>query len=160
MDKNNIFRVALVFAAVAVIALMMTTTGSEATPRQSQVFRDRIKVTTSAAGNGTANSALIQGQIVRVDLNYLAGISNTADVTIYGVNDLVTQNIVSETDSVTDIIIYPTVGLTDNDGAAVTYDGTRQIKGFYSVSDIMTVAISQTTESTSALTVDIYWIGE
>lgn len=78
-------------------------------------------------------------------------------MTLYDATDLIDTNIVSRANTATDAQVFPTISLTDNTGAAVTYDGTRAIKDYPPVAGKLTAALTQTTAMTPAVTLDIYW---
>lgn len=121
------------------------------------------KITVNSTGSegsagGSDTSDVIQGRVVRVDIDYAAGITTTTDLTVYGTNDLITTNVVNRANTATDAQLFPTVQLTDNTGTGRTYDGTRPVVDYYPVSDQLTVSITQTTAATPAVTVEIFYV--
>lgn len=128
------------------------------------IRRTTLTVNVPGSGDGNGGSAetgeVIQGRVVRVDIDYAAGITTTTDLTLYDATDLIDMNLVSRTDTVTDAQVFPTISLTDNTGAAVTYDGTREIKDYPALAGKLTATLTQTTAATPAVTMDIYWIEE
>ncbi len=125
------------------------------------VKRERLKInangaTGSASGSGNTE-VLLTGQIVRIDIDFAAGITTTTDLTLYGANDLITTNVVNLANTATDITLYPHIQVTNSAGTGLTLDGTRLKTDYYPVSDILTLAIAQTSAATPAVTVDIYY---
>jgi hypothetical protein len=125
------------------------------------IKKERVKITsTGAEGSATGTNdteVLLTGQIVRVDVDFAAGITTTTDLTLAGANDLVSANIVNLSNTATDIVLYPHVQVTNNAGTGLTLDGTRLLTDYYPVADILTLTIAQTTAATPAVTVDIYY---
>jgi hypothetical protein len=136
-------------------------TSSGLAPAAAVVRRERLTITTagadgSAAGSTTTGS-ILQGRVVRVDLDYAAGITTTTDLTLADGTALGTVNVVSVADSATDAVLYPTIGLTDNTGTARTNDGTYPVVAYPPVAGKLTASLAQSTAATPALTIDIYW---
>jgi hypothetical protein len=125
------------------------------------IKKERVKITSSGTdGSATGTSdteVLLTGQIVRVDIDFAAGITTTTDLTLAGANDLVSANIVNLSNTATDVVLYPHVQVTNNAGTGLTLDGTRLKTDYYPVADILTLTIAQTTAATPAVTVDIYY---
>lgn len=120
----------------------------------------RIKVTTtgvagSATGTGTSDE-IAQGFVVGVAVNYHTSAPATTDLTLTEASELVSTNILTRSNTATDIVLYPTVQLTDNAGAGLTYDGTRVRSGYYPVSDYLKVTLAQCDALTNAVVVDVY----
>ena len=154
----------LVLAVLLLVGVMLIdfAPASYAGPAGPTIKRERVKVNsltgTTPNANGTGNTeVLITGRIVRVDVDFAAGITTTTDLTIYGANDLVTANVVNLSNTATDAVVYPHVQMTNNAGTGLTLDGTRLKTDYYPVADILTVAITNTTTATPAVTVDIYY---
>ena len=125
------------------------------------IKRSRLTVTAtgedgSATGSDTTDE-VIQGQVVRVDIDYDGTLTTTTDLTLSESDDLIATNVINRSNSVTDASVFPTVGLTNNAGTAVTYDGTRPIVDYYPVVGKLTASLAQTTAATPAVTIDIYW---
>ncbi len=126
------------------------------------IKKTRITVTTvgsdgSATGTGVSD-VVIKGRIVRVDVNYHASAPGaTTDLTLAQTNEDLAANIVSLTDTATDVVVYPTVQLTDNAGTARTMDGTRPLVDYYPVSDTLTATVSQSNALTGAAVLEVYY---
>lgn len=135
-----------------------------AAPDTSLLKRERLAITATgadgAAGGSDTTDNLITGRVIRVDIDYAAGITDTTDLTLTDSGSLATVNIVNKTDTITDGVVYPAVGLTDNTGTALTYDGTRPVVDYYPVAGRLTATITQTTAATPAVTIDIYYEGD
>jgi hypothetical protein len=125
------------------------------------IKKERLKINANGAdgsATGTGNTeVLITGQVVRVDVDFAAGITTTTDLTLAGANDLVSANIVNLSNTATDAVLYPHVQVTNNAGTGLTLDGTRLKTDYYPVADILTLTITQTTAATPAVTVDVYY---
>lgn len=126
------------------------------------IRRTTLTVNVPGSGDGNGGSAetgeVIQGRVVRVDIDYAAGITTTTDLTLADATDLIDTNVVNRSNTATDASIYPTVGLTNNAGTAVTYDGTRPIVDYYPIAGKLTATLTQTTAATPAVTIEIYWL--
>lgn len=125
------------------------------------IKREKLTIDTTGADGGASGSAttdaVMTGRIVRVDVDFAAGITTTTDLTLAQANDLIATNIVSLSDTITDTQLFPTIQITDNAGTGRTYDGTRPVVDYYPVADELTVTIAQTTAATPAVTIDIYY---
>lgn len=154
---------AIVFLALFILAIIagLLSLPTQAAPNAaSSIRRERIAVTangtTGSAGGTATSSAVVQGQIMRIDVDY-GSLTTTTDITITQTNETVSNPVVVKGNSVTDATYYPSVILTDNSGTSRTYDGTRPVVMPYLAADQLTVTISQTTAATPAVTVDVYW---
>ena len=161
-------RIALVslsiYLAGLVAALLYTQLSApvQAAPSAAPaIHRERLTLNVPGSGDGQSGSVtsgtVIQGRVVRVDIDYGAGVTTTTDLTLADSTALGTANVVSLSNTATDAVVYPTVGLTTNAGVAVTYDGTRPIVDYYPVAGKLTLTLAQTTAATPCATVDIYW---
>lgn len=128
----------------------------------NEIKKERLTVTTTGAdgsAGGTATTAdTISGRIVRVDIDFSGSATTTTDLTLAEVDDLITTNIVSISNSVTDTQVFPTVQITDNAGTGRTYDGTRPVVDYYPVADELVLTLAQSTALTPAVTVEIYYM--
>lgn len=124
------------------------------------LHKERVTVTTSGAtGSATGSnttSAVIAGQIMRIDVDY-GSLTTTTDITITQTNERVSNPVVVKADSATDATYYPVITGTNNGGTAMTYDGTHGALFPYPAADQLTVNLAETTAATPAVTVDIYW---
>ena len=126
------------------------------------IKKTRITVTT-VGGDGVAtgtgvSDVVVKGRIVRVDINFhVSAPAGTTDLTLTQTNEDQAANIVSLTDTVTDVTIYPTVQLTDNAGTGRTMDGTRPLVDYYPVSDTLTATVSQSNALTDAAVLEVYY---
>lgn len=126
------------------------------------IKKTRVTVTT-VGGDGVATGTgvtedVIKGRIVRVDVNFhVDAPAGTTDLTLTQTNEDQAQSIVSLTDTVTDVTLYPTVQLTDNGGTGRTMDGTRPLVDYYPVSDTLTATVSQSDALTDAAVLEIYY---
>lgn len=125
------------------------------------IKKTKIAVTTtgsagSASGTGVSDT-VIQGQILRVDVDYHASAPATTDITIAQTNEAIAANIVSKSNSNTDATYYPQVQVTDNGGTGLTYDGTRVVSMPYVACDTLTVTVSQCDALTNAVVVEVYY---
>lgn len=149
---------AFIFSWV-IIALVLATLPVDAAP-SAVLKRERLTVTTAgatgSASGSRATSAIIQGEIVRIDVDY-GSLTTTTDITIAQTNELVSNPIVVKANNITDTTFFPTIILTDNSGTARTYDGTRPVVSRYYAADQVTVTLGQSTAATPAVTVDIYY---
>lgn len=126
------------------------------------IKKTRLAVTTTgSAGSATGTAVtevVIQGRIVRVDINFHdSAPAGTTDFTLAQTNEDQTENIVSLTNTVTDVTIYPTVQLTDLAGVARTMDGTRPLVDYFPVADTLTATVSQSDALTDAAVVEVYY---
>lgn len=146
--------------ALILLALVLASLPVEAASPLKTLKRERVTVTTTgttgSASGSASTSAVIQGEIVRIDVDY-GSLTTTTDLTIAQTNETVANQIVNKVNSATDATYYPSVILTDNTGTARTYDGTRPVVGRYYAADTLTVSLAQTTAATPAVTVDIYY---
>ena len=110
-----------------------------------------------AVGSATTEE-IIRGRVLAVKLNYHASApAATTDVTLRQVNEQVTANIVNRPNSVTDVTLYPRVGVTDVAGAALTYDGTRPVVEPFPVCDKLILAVDECDALTNAVIAEIYY---
>jgi len=126
------------------------------------IKKTRVSVTTTGSAGSATGSAVtedvIKGRIVRVDVNFHASAPGaTTDLTLAQTNEDQAANIVSLTDTATDVTVYPTVQLTDNAGGARTLDGTRPLVDYYPVSDTLTATVSQSDALTDAAVLEVYY---
>lgn len=146
--------------SLILLALVLASLPVEAASPLQTLKRERVTVTTSgttgSAGGSAATRAVVQGEIMRIDVDY-GSLTTTTDLTIYQTNESVQNLIVNKANSATDATYYPTIGLTDNTGAARTYDGTRPVVAPFPVADTLTVVLTQSTAATPAVTIDIYY---
>lgn len=155
--------IAYLFLLIALLWGYFSQAG-QAAPASVILKRERLAITTTGADGAASGSDmtdnLITGRVVRVDIDYAAGITTTTDLTLADSGSLATVNVVNKTNTATDGVVYPAVGLTDNTGAALTYDGTRPVVDYYPVAGRLTATITQTTAATPAVTIDIYYEGD
>lgn len=156
MTKNIALMLVSLFAVVGAVVFYAAPTG-QAAPVGSDIQRERLTINVTGTGASATTRKIINGRIVRVDLDYAAGLTTTTDVTLSGANDLVTNNVVNLTNTATDTSIYPSVQLTDNAGAGRTFDGTYPVVAPYPVNDLLTAVITQTGAATPAVVIDIYY---
>lgn len=151
----------LAVGLVAALVYPTFNTTSLAHVQGATIKKERLTITSSGADGSASGSAttqsVIQGRVVRVDVDFAGGITTTTDLTLAGANDLVSANIVNITNSATDAVLYPHVQVTNNAGTGLTLDGTRLKTDYYPVADVLTLSIAQTTAATPAVTVDIYY---
>lgn len=150
----------LFLSAVILAGLLWPARGYTAPAFAPTLHKERVTVNAtgddgSASGSATT-SAVIAGQIMRIDVDY-GSLTTTTNITITQTNERVSNPIVAKADSATDATYYPSIILTDNAGAARTYDGTRPVVMPYVSADQLTIALVETTAATPAVTVDIYW---
>jgi hypothetical protein len=146
----------LLVCAVLVVPFLLHNQAAQAAPDGAGLIkRERITVNVgSTLSNTVTSNAVIQGRVVRVDVNYGAGVTTTTDLTLY---DDFGVNVVNRANTATDATLYPAVGLTDNTGAALSYDGTRPVVMPYPVAGLLTALITETTAATPAVVLDVYW---
>ena len=126
------------------------------------IKKTRVTVTT-VGGDGVATGTgvtevVIKGRIVRVDINFHASApAGTTDLTLAQTNEDQAANIVSLTDTATDVTIYPTVQLTDNGGTGRTLEGSEPLVDYYPVSDTLTATVAQSNALTDAVVLEIYY---
>ena len=159
MYLKLLFRFSLLLLALA--GLWVFNSFPTGSARADIIKREKITITTtgsagSASGSATT-SAVICGQIVRVDVDYHASTPATADITLKEVDDQIDTSVVTKADSTTDAQYYPTVQLTASDGTARTMDGTRPLVNYYPVCDRMIASLAQGDALTGAAVVMIYW---
>ncbi len=126
------------------------------------IKKTRVTVTTTgsdgvAAGTGVTED-VIQGRIVRVDINFHASAPGaTTDLTLAQTHEDQAESIVSLTDTATDVTVYPTVQLTDSGGTGRTYDGSYPVVDYYPVADTLTATLAQCNALTNAVVLEIYY---
>ena len=126
------------------------------------IKKTRVAVTT-VGGDGVATGTgvtevVIKGRIVRVDVNFHASApGGTTDLTLAQTNEDQAANIVSLTDTATNVTIYPTVQLTDNGGTGRTLEGSEPLVDYYPVSDTLTATVAQSNALTDAVVLEIYY---
>lgn len=106
----------------------------------------------SGAGSDTHTTALINGNVLHIFVDYSAGSSANTHLTIA---DNASQTLASLVDTATDVHIYPCTGVTTNAGVALTYDATRPIyeRGVYVNSPLTITMINNTAAETVAITI-------
>lgn len=113
--------------------------------------------TTGAAGSATGNTtAVINGKINRLAINYHASAPNTTDITIADTATTPNVTFYTKANSNTDATVYPAVALQDSAGTAVTYDGTNEIYVQPIVHSI-NVTLAQCDALTNAVTVTVFY---
>lgn len=125
------------------------------------IKQTRIKVTTvgsAGSATGTTDSEdVINGRILRVDVDYHASAPGTTDVILSEVEAHVAHNVISKTDNATDFTAYPSIQLTDSAGAGRTFDGTRAVVVPDFVSGHLRLTVNQCDALTNAVVADIYY---
>jgi len=110
---------------------------------------DRVQFSTGAAagedGSATATgySVPVSGLILAVHVNYQDSPPETTDFALSDESDPASESIVSLANQATDLKIYPRRLLETNDGADLTYDGTRKVYGPYAVHGRLKATIAQ-----------------
>lgn len=123
------------------------------------VGRTKVSVTTSgAAGSATGSGStdiMVQGPVMAVYVDYTAGMSPTTDITL-AAKSTPTENILSLSNQMTDVWVYPRRAVQDNTGTDVTFDGVNEIYEPYWVADYLTLSVAQSSP-THTVTCYVFW---
>lgn len=166
MKKNFIksFIVAVAIAGLGLALAFSFVAFAGPKPTQAQVSgvdvkseRVVINIASGTTGSGSTKT-VVQGRILRVDLDYGTGLTSATQLTITQQNELVANNIVVNSGSSTDASFYPRVQVQENDGTALTYDGTYKVTDYYPATDILDINLGASEAATPAVTVEIYWL--
>ncbi len=110
----------------------------------------QVQFSTGAAagedGSATATGYTdgpVAGRVLAVHVDYLDSPPATTDFTLKDMGDPAAESIVSLADQATDIKIYPRRLVETNDGADLTYDGTRKVYEPYVVHGRLAGVIAQ-----------------
>lgn len=149
---------ALILALLLLVSGWIAINQADASPAYAPtIHRERVTInvpgTAATDGNGATatTSAVIAGQILRVDVDFKS-ITTTTDFTIAGTSDTVGGAIVATVDTATDIRVYPSITLTTRAGVALVCCAVP-----FPAADQLTLTLSQTTALTPAAVVDIFW---
>lgn len=119
--------------------------------------------TTGGAGISTGNARTeetLMGRIARIDIDWNAAApAGTSDLTIYEIHRASASfNIYKLLNSVTDVSVCPTVGLTTVDGTACVYDANNEpVVQAIPVCDEIYAIVEGCDDLSPACTIDIYW---
>ena len=121
-------------------------------------------VASGGAGVATANADSnhrVSGRVLGVYVKYNdSPPAGTTDVTIKAVGSSPappSYNVLAVSNAATDGWFYPRVALCDQDGAALTYDGTRPVHDLLPLDDVLNVEIAQANNGDS---VDVWLLLE
>lgn len=135
----------------------------DASPNQSVVKREHLVINVDGASTSGSDTTdlILEGEIVRVDIDFASGLTTTSDLSISGVSDLVTTEVVSLTNTATDTVMWPGVGMVDNGNTALTYTSDNDpVVSRYYYADKLVANLRQTSAATPAVTIDIYYVEE
>ena len=129
--------------------------------RKTMIKKTQVKVTTVGSdGSATAvgyTESVVQGNIVRVAVDFHSSAPNTTTVTIAEKHELVAQLIVNLGAGNTDINVYPAHVLEKNDGTDWLYTTGEEVPALFAVADILAVTVALSNALTNCVIVDIYY---
>jgi len=86
----------------------------------------------------------VYGRILKVNVDYSAGMAGTADLTLKS-KGLTDETFLTKSNNATDFVASPRAAVQDETGADATYDGTRKVRDYFYAYGKLSMALAQGT---------------